>query len=282
MAARDSARKLIGFAAVSPASLQGATATVQLAPEHELSGTVACEELAKRGRPMVWTNVYVNFAGRRVGTCSSLTGQFSFSVAPGDYLLDVYGTDLHDKYVKVSVGATDREVRVPTVMLEASKLLLMEGDGAPELKNVLGWKGDAVTFAGLRGKVVLLVFWGYWCGSCVRAMPTLIDLQEKFGGKGLAIVGVHEDLEGEVDTAAKLEEKTKEIRKGLWGGRELPFPVALTSGAGVKGVERPSDQYGVLYFPTTVVIDREGKVVGKFEAQDEKDAEGQVEKLLGK
>ncbi len=278
--ARDAEGTRVGYTVVSPGNAQEGTATVVLHPACHVVGKIACAELTKMGKEMPWTNVMVYAGGQNAIDCESLSGDFSFDVPRGEYLLDVYGEDLHDKEVRVSV--TEKEVRVPTVMLEASQLLLLKGELAPELKNVAGWKGDAVTFAGLRGKLVLVDFWGYWCGPCVRSMPTLIDLQEKFGGKGLAIVGVHQDLEGEVDTAAKLEEKTSEIRKGFWGGRDLPFPVALTSGKHVAGVERASDEYGVLYFPTTVVIDREGKVVGKFEARDEKSAEAAVEKLLGK
>ena len=39
------------------------------------------------------------------------------------------------------------------------------------------------------------------------AMPVLIELQEKFGEKGLVIVGINVDEEGEVDTAEELKEK---------------------------------------------------------------------------
>ncbi len=39
-------------------------------------------------------------------------------------------------------------------------------------------------------------------------------------------------------------------------------------------------QYGILGYPTTVLIDREGKVVGQFYARDEKSAVEQVQKLL--
>ena len=214
--ARDAEGKRVGYTVVSPGSAQEGTATVVLHPACHVSGKIACAELAKLGKEMPWTNVMVYAGGQNAIDCESLSGDFSFDVPKGEYLLDVYGSDLHDKEVRVSVRET--EVRVPTVELEASKLLLLKGEVAPELKNVVGWSGEAVTFAGLRGKVVLVDFWGYWCGPCVRSMPTLIDLQEKYGEKGLAVVGVHQDMEGEVDSAAKLEEKTAGIRKAFWGG----------------------------------------------------------------
>jgi glutathione peroxidase-family protein len=114
-------------------------------------------------------------------------------------------------------------------------------------------------------------------------MPVLIDLQEKFGDKGLAIISVHIDDHGEVDTAAKLDAKTAEFKSSLWGGRDLPFPTALSAGKetadGYDGLT--AAQYGVLGYPTTILIDRDGKVVGEFaEGSDVKSAEAEIEKLL--
>jgi hypothetical protein len=71
--------------------------------------------------------------------------------------------------------------------------------------------------------------------------------------------------------------------KDLWKGKKLPFPNALVSGKrenedGLRG--RVAAQYGVLSYPTTVLIDREGMIVGKFHARDIKTATAEVEKLL--
>ena len=69
-------------------------------------------------------------------------------------------------------------------------------------------------------------------------------------------------------------------------GKDLPFPSALISGkqtatAGSTTYRAPvSAQYGVTGYPTTILIDREGKVVGQFDPQDAKQV-AEVEKLLG-
>lgn len=62
--------------------------------------------------------------------------------------------------------------------------------------------------------------------------------------------------------------------------------MALTSGKRIEPGENqpirggPAVQYGILGYPTTILIDCEGKVVGKFHARDAKKAVAEVEKLL--
>ncbi len=88
-----------------------------------------------------------------------------------------------------------------------------------------------------------------------------------------------------MDTAAKLDEKIAGYKKKLWGGKDLPFPVALVSGKPIgegdnKDRGEAARQYGIHAYPTTVLIDPEGKVVGRFNARDAKSAIAQIEKLL--
>jgi RNA polymerase sigma factor (sigma-70 family) len=286
--ARHTGRKLIGFAPLSPHSLQKGTVTVALRPECRLSGTIVCDDLKQAGKPMAWINVYLLQDGKRIADCDSSEGLFEFVVPPGTYALYAYGTDLGKKTVSVTVPADRRALRVDPISLPASKLLLLEGQPAPELEGVVGWKGAKVKLADLRGQYVLLEFWGYWCGPCVQAMPILFELHEKFKDRGLTIVTIHLDIDGEVDSAAKLDEKVAGFRKGLWGGKDLPFPVALTSGkridtgAGDPVRSGPVEQYGVLSYPTTVLIDREGKVLGRFHSRGAKAAAEEIEKLLNR
>ncbi|HTU92745.1 MAG TPA: redoxin family protein [Gemmataceae bacterium] len=286
LAARVESEKLLGFAAGSPASLQKGAAAIVLKPECRMSGSIVCEELRKAGKPLGWTNVYLMCDGRRIASYASTAGKVEFLVAPGTYTLQAYGSELRGKYVTVTVPEGASEFPVKPIALEASRLLLLKGGLAPELEGVVAWKGEKVKLADLKGKYVLLEFWGYWCGPCVHSMPVLIELHEKFADKGLAIIGVHLDIDGEVDTAAKYDDKIAPIKKKLWKDKSLPFPVALTSGKRIESGDnqsirgRAAAQYGILGYPTTILIDREGKVVGKFNASDAKKAVAEVEKLL--
>ncbi len=284
-AARDNANQLTGFASVSPASALKGTVNVILRPECQVSGRINCDELTKAGKPLGRTIVYLLSDGKRIGMCGFRPGEFEFQVPPGSYTLDLYGTRFPDKFVDFTVpeGRTDFRIH-PAVALVAANWALLEGHPAPELDGVVGWRGQPVKLADLRGKYVLIDFWGYWCGPCVHAMPILIALHERFKDNGLAIIGVHCDMDGEVSTSAMLDERIAPLKKNVWGGKDLPFPVALTTAENFDGPQltrrSPAAQYGIFLYPTTILIDKEGKVAGTFEARDEKEAVAEVEKLL--
>ncbi len=230
IAARDDQRKLIGIMAASPSMLQSGTATVVLQPQCHLQGTIQCDELTKAGKELGWTNVYLLCGGQRIASCDSKSGKFEFIAPSGGYTLNAYGEQLRERTVDLTVPSGQAEFQAPPIQLTASQLVFLQGHPAPELEGLVGWKGAPVKLADLKGKYVLLDFWGYWCGPCVQAMPVLIKLHEQFKDKGLAIVGVHLDGDGDVDTAAKLDEKLAGIRRKYWDGKDLPFSVALTSG----------------------------------------------------
>lgn len=275
---------LIGRKLVSPFALQNPSLTIQLEPAVLLKGSIVCDEFKTLGLPIGSTNSDVYSRGMPMAGFMSADGKFEIPVPPGEYELDIYGEDLCDKKVPIKVPGDRSEFELPPIQMSAAALPFLKGKPAPELEGVVGWKGDKVRLADLKGKYVLLEFWGYWCNPCVASMPVLFELHDKFKDKGLVVVGVHLDVEGEVDTATKLDEKLVDIRKKLWKGRDLPFSVALCSGERVdhRGGEqrRGGIQYGVLRYPTTILIDREGKVVGRFKARDAAEAVQAVEKLL--
>jgi peroxiredoxin len=68
------------------------------------------------------------------------------------------------------------------------------GNPAPDfaVKIVSGAKGT-VSLKSLRGKVVLVDFWGTFCEPCKKSFPKLQDLNTKYGASGLRIVGISED-----------------------------------------------------------------------------------------
>lgn len=116
-----------------------------------------------------------------------------------------------------------------------------------------------------RGKVVLMNFWATWCPPCIREMPAMQRLYDKFRAQGLEIVAVSVD-QGNPDAVRKFSESLK-----------LNFPVVLDPEQVTK------QAYQVRALPTTYLIDRKGRVVAVGMGAREWDGEsafGLVEHLL--
>jgi thiol-disulfide isomerase/thioredoxin len=115
--------------------------------------------------------------------------------------------------------------------------------------------GNPVTFADFRGKVVLVNFWATWCVPCVQEMPALDRLQAKLGGEGLRVVALSQDRDG-APAVVRFYEKydfgNLEVYVDPKGALAAPFGI------------------GVL--PTTVLIDRAGRLVGQLVGAAEWDA----------
>ena len=92
-----------------------------------------------------------------------------------------------------------------------------------------------------RGRVVMINFWATWCGPCRQEMPHLNRLYDKYKASGFVLLGVNVD-----DDA-----KNAEVVATKLGVR---FPVLLDSDKLV------SKLYDLSTMPSTVLIDRDGKV----------------------
>jgi thiol-disulfide isomerase/thioredoxin len=97
------------------------------------------------------------------------------------------------------------------------------------------------TLQGLKGKVVLLDFWGVWCSPCRAEMPALVRLHTEFKDSGLVIIGVH--------TPQKADQVGDYLRQ-----HGIPFAVAVDTG-------ETAAAYGVDAFPAYVLLDRAGAIV---------------------
>lgn len=74
-------------------------------------------------------------------------------------------------------------------------------DGVPSLDGGTGWlNGPAITASDLQGKVVLVDFWAYTCINCLRTLPYLRNLYDRYHNDGFVLVSVHTpefDFEGD-------------------------------------------------------------------------------------
>lgn len=114
-------------------------------------------------------------------------GEFEFPVPPGTYLLSVYGMELYSyrKWVTVPDGPAETTIDTGKLVVHVSQGPSLIGKTAPPIEGVVAWKNGPIELKSLRGKIVLVNFWGYWCGGCVNEMPTLFHLYDKYKTRGL-------------------------------------------------------------------------------------------------
>ena len=118
---------------------------------------------------------------------------------------------------------------------------------APEFRDVSGWANSApLTIKGLKGKVVLLDCWTYTCIFCLRTIPIMKRLQEKYGKYGLQVVQAHS---AEYEFATNPDNVRRALQ--VYGISE---PVAFDS------KNKVWEAYGNMYWPRHVLIDHNGLV----------------------
>jgi parvulin-like peptidyl-prolyl isomerase/thiol-disulfide isomerase/thioredoxin len=118
-----------------------------------------------------------------------------------------------------------------------------------------------------RGKVVVVHFWASWCAPCLREIPGLLRLQERFGERGLQVVGIG------VDDEHKLEN----VRRSLG----ISYPVMIVALGREHSLLRAwGDASGAI--PFVAVIDRDGRItIRRPGTMDEDEFREQVLPLLG-
>jgi peroxiredoxin len=117
---------------------------------------------------------------------------------------------------------------------------LETGSQAPDFELETA-EGTTVGLADYRGEVVLLNFWATWCAPCRTEMPLLQSTFESFKDQGFIVLGI--DFDESADLVASFGDE--------FG---LTFPLLLDPGGKIQ------QQYKVRGYPTTVVLDREGRI----------------------
>jgi thiol-disulfide isomerase/thioredoxin len=109
--------------------------------------------------------------------------------------------------------------------------------------------GGAVSIESLRGKVVLVDFWGTFCAPCVEEMPVLVKLVHEYESRGLVFVAPSLD---DPDRAP--------VEVGAFIDRQVPGLAPYA----VFGNDASANAFGVRAIPTMVVIGRSGTVVATY------------------
>jgi thiol-disulfide isomerase/thioredoxin/protocatechuate 3,4-dioxygenase beta subunit len=231
---------------------------VRLKPGISLSGKVVDPD----GRPVVgaWISPAGTWSQGARTHRSGPDGRFTIpNLKPGVLFISfTFGKLIASGRYIVDGKAQEHEVRlrqvpdskpVAGVLKTRSPDPLKVGQAAPELVVREWTDGKARSLAGFRGRVVLLDFWGIWCGGCVIALPALDRLRERFEPRGVVLLSIHTPGEP-VDKIRKLYELKKVSLVSAVDDGKADDPSSGTT-AGI---------YGVRGFPTTILIDRSGKI----------------------
>jgi thiol-disulfide isomerase/thioredoxin len=160
--------------------------------------------------------------------------------------------------VAPGTGSTEGDAGAPDRTKLGEFIPTSEPFPAPAI-SIVDLAGDPVDLSDFRGKFLLVNLWATWCEPCLREMPSLDRLQSRLGDR-IAIVAVSEDRGG-----SKIVE---------------PFVTKL----GLKSIKTyidPKSAVGraleVRGLPTSFLIDRQGRVLGRVEGGAEWDSP----KMLG-
>lgn len=118
-----------------------------------------------------------------------------------------------------------------------------EGQALPHISQT-DMDGNPVDSKELLGKVILIDFWALTCGDCMKELPHIIELHNKYNDQGLEVIGI----QAERLKIPVIKETLKE--RNL----TLPFPNIVDSRMRMMG------KLGVIMLPTTIVVDTKGMV----------------------
>jgi peroxiredoxin len=144
-------------------------------------------------------------------------------------------------------------VRGP-ILIEGANAADVVRTSAPEFAPSTEWlQSKPLTFAALRGQVVVVHFWTFRCSNCIHNYPAYKAWQKEYGGKAVTIIGIHTpEFASEADTK-RIRAKAEE--------NGLTFPIAVdNNGQNWKN-------WNNRYWPSIYLIDKSGRVRYRWEGE---------------
>jgi thiol-disulfide isomerase/thioredoxin len=132
--------------------------------------------------------------------------------------------------------------------------------------------GGTWDFAQRRGRLVLLDFWGTWCGPCRQAIPGLAQLQSTYYNAGLEVVGVScENGESAAENARRVRDARQRIPA-------INYRLVLANKYGSCPVQ---SQFHIAQYPTMVLLDSDGTILWRGGSDRIRELEQLIRRRLG-
>jgi len=236
--------------------------SVRLKPACRLFGKITNLHSNNKNKKNCRTKVCIGLFGKESLLYSSKENFYEFFLPEGNHWLKAYGcSGENNKYFTIKPGQKKLEININ---LKPNEFKSIVGENATDLTGMKGWiGGQEIQLKSPKGKIVLLDFWGHWCGRCIREMPKTMDLYGRYKKYGFEALAIHE---GDNISGDQLQIKLNEISKNRWNDRVLNFPVIIDiEDKPSEGKKRPMGPLGKKYrvkrFPYQVLIGRDGKII---------------------
>jgi len=130
-------------------------------------------------------------------------------------------------------------------LLKTARIQVLDQQIEPYEFNLQILSRGNASLANYKGKVIILNFWATWCPPCRAEMPSMELLYQRYKDAGLEILAVN------------VRERASSVFQFI-RSNNYTFPVLLDNDGNV------SSAYGIEAFPTSFIIDRRGKIIGRL------------------
>ncbi len=177
--------------------------------------------------------------------------------------------EMSEKYYKIN----DELKSTPTAKILNTKIENNKKTaiGKPAiLFSQVGIDGNIVDVAALKGKVILIDFWGSWCVPCRLSHPALKELYAKYKSKGFEIIGISNEWSSGQSIAIQTSKWKKAVKEDGINWLHILYNPEIRDL--VK-------EFDINAYPTKFLIDQNGKFIMKFPGNSEVQHKALADKL---